>query len=131
MFGAFKSTATLLGGLLWKVPWRMSRPQKQRQRKRLQNVDNVLNQLNLGLHIRRRKLSGISYDVAIKEKKLLKPRVMQLRLLNKASFFPTERQMSYKDKYTIFNRYSKDYRKGIHKVPKWTKISNRRNPKNF
>ncbi|KAM3163409.1 54S ribosomal protein L31, mitochondrial [Lachancea thermotolerans] len=131
MFGPFKSSNTLLGGLLWKIPWRMSRPQKQRQRHRLQDVDSVINSLNLGLHAERSVQKGISYDEAINSSKQLKPGVKQLRLLNKPSLFPNEPQMSYKDKYTYFNKQAKGYRKGIHKLPKWTKITQRRNPAFF
>lgn len=131
MFGPFKHSNTLLGGLLWKIPWRMSRPQKQRQRHRLQHVDQVLKNLNLGLHIQRSIDKGITYESALNAKKMLKPRNKHLRLLNKSSFFPSEKQMSYKDKYTFFNRQASGYRKGIHKLPKWTKISQRKNPDFF
>ncbi|AET40491.1 mitochondrial 54S ribosomal mL60 domain-containing protein Ecym_6095 [Eremothecium cymbalariae DBVPG len=133
MFGPFRSSQPLLGGLLWKIPWRMSTPQKQRQRKRLKAVDKVLSQLNLGLYIK----SAIEKNPAATVTELLHVKnykyngIKQLNTLNDPSVFPSESQMSYKDKYTIFNRYSKQYRKGIHKVPKWTKVSNRSNPKNF
>ena len=30
--------------------------------------------------------------------------------------------MSSRDKYTVFSRHAKGYRKGIHKVPKWTRV---------
>lgn len=30
--------------------------------------------------------------------------------------------MDPKDKYTVFSRRSKGYRKGIHKMPKWTRV---------
>ncbi|SCV00482.1 LAMI_0G05358g1_1 [Lachancea mirantina] len=131
MFGPFKSSNTLLGGLLWKIPWRLSRPQKQRQRHRLQQVDNVLKTVNLGLHIMRNESKGLAFQDAVAAPKLLKPNVKQLRVLGKPSFFPSEKQMSYKDKYTFFNKRSKGYRKGIHKLPKWTKMSQRRNPEFF
>lgn len=131
MFGPFKPSSTVLGGLLWKIPWRMSRPQKQRQRHRLQQVDKVLKNLNLGLHIQRCEKKGIEFESALQTRKLLKPQVKHLRLLSKASVFPKEREMSYKDKYTFFNKQASGYRKGLHKLPKWTKVSQRRNPKFF
>lgn len=131
MFGPFKASNSLLGGLLWKIPWRMSSHQKQRVRHRLRDVDEVLKQVNLGLHVQRCEKKGISYQEAIEMPKKLKPRIESLRLLNKSSFFPKESQMSSKDKYTVFDKKAKDYRKGVHKVPKWTKLSLRRNPKFF
>ncbi|QLQ78108.1 hypothetical protein HG537_0A03550 [Torulaspora globosa] len=131
MFGPFKASSSVLGGLLWKIPWRMSSHQKQRVRHRLRDVDEVLKQVNLGLHVQRSQEKGIVYQEALAMSKKLKPRIKSLRLLNKSSIFPKENQMSSKDKYTVFNRKSKDYRKGVHKVPKWTKLSLRRNPKFF
>lgn len=129
MFGPFRSTQTLLGGLLWKIPWRMSAPQKARQRTRLRAVDDVLSNLKLGLHLAKNSMT-VAEGSELNLRKI-KPKVKSLRLLNKAENFPREDQMSSRDKYTIFNKYSKGYRKGIHKVPKWTKVSSRRNPKHF
>ncbi|AGO13343.1 AaceriAFR202Wp [[Ashbya] aceris (nom. inval.)] len=133
MFGPFKSSQPLLGGLLWKIPWRMSAPQKQRQRRRLQAVDDVVKQLNLGLQIRKKLESwpNLSFE-ALKQSRVKKCMdVKRLRQLNDPAVFPAEHQMSPKDKYTVFNKYSRGYRKGAHKVPKWTKLSNRRNPASF
>lgn len=31
--------------------------------------------------------------------------------------------MAPRDKYTVFTRWERGYRKGIHKVPKWTRVS--------
>lgn len=44
---------------------------------------------------------------------------------------PTEQEMLPKDKYTIFDKKEKKYRKGIHKLPKWTRVSQRLNPPGF
>ncbi|CAL9728404.1 large ribosomal subunit protein mL60 [Monosporozyma unispora] len=126
MFGPFKAANTLFGGLLWKVPWRMSMGQKYRQRTRLRQVDSVIKQLTLGLHVARAESKGIVYDEALHMKKKFKPRSKMLRLFNKSSFFPREEQMSTKNKYTVFDKKERDYRKGVHKVPKWTKISSPR-----
>lgn len=45
----FRPSAPRLGGLLWKRPWRLSAPQKQRQRKRLKLVDQVVDTLSNAL----------------------------------------------------------------------------------
>ena len=45
--------------------------------------------------------------------------------------FPKENEMIARDKYTTFNKNWKDYRKPVHRVPKWTKLSFRENPKYF
>jgi len=47
------------------------------------------------------------------------------------SEMPREEEMLPKDKYTIFDRKEKKYRKGIHKLPKWTRVSQRLNPPGF
>lgn len=36
---------------------------------------------------------------------------------------PKEHEMRAKDKYTVFNRSSRGFRKGVHKVPKFTRVS--------
>lgn len=45
--------------------------------------------------------------------------------------FPKESEMAPRDKYTVFNKHARGYRKGVHFVPKWTKLSLRENPENF
>ena len=44
---------------------------------------------------------------------------------------PTEGEMLAKDKYSMFDRKAKGYRKGVHKLPKWTRVSQRLNPPGF
>lgn len=44
---------------------------------------------------------------------------------------PRESEMRPKDKYTFFDRKEKTYRKGVHKLPKWTRVSQRLNPPGF
>lgn len=44
---------------------------------------------------------------------------------------PTEQEMPAKDKYTMFDRKQRGYRKGVHKLPKWTRVSQRLNPPGF
>ncbi|KXJ97474.1 mitochondrial 54S ribosomal protein YmL31 [Microdochium bolleyi] len=110
MFGAFRPTNSLSGGLLWKIPWRLSRFQKARQRQRLRAVDAVVDTLD----------------------KALKRQGETLKALEtwKAEM-PTEAEMLPRDKYTMFDRKEKRYRKGIHKLPKWTRVSQRVNPPGY
>ncbi|GMM31188.1 mitochondrial 54S ribosomal protein YmL31 [Martiniozyma asiatica (nom. inval.)] len=110
MFGAFRPTLTTLGGLLWKKPWRLSPNQKYRHRKRMQQVDSNISALYEGL----------------KSQQLKTHKTDQLMFE-----FPKESEMKAKDKYFVFNKHSKGYRKGAHFVPKWTKLSLRNNPENF
>ena len=44
---------------------------------------------------------------------------------------PTEQEMLPKDKYTMFDKKVRGYRKGVHKLPKWTRVSQRVNPPGF
>ena len=44
---------------------------------------------------------------------------------------PTEQEMLPRDKYTMFDRKARGYRKGVHKLPKWTRVSQRLNPPGF
>ncbi|KAK3177156.1 hypothetical protein OEA41_008484 [Lepraria neglecta] len=111
MFGPFRATSPLSGGLLWKIPWRLSNPQKRRQRKRLRLVDNVV----------------ATVDAALKRQNMESGR----NLIRWKEEMPTEQEMRPKDKYTMFDRKEKKYRKGIHKLPKWTRVSQRINPPGF
>lgn len=110
MFGPFRATMVDMGSLLWKRPWRLSRSQKFRQRKRLQQVDENIQNLYDGM--KSNGMSAKSVDHLMFE-------------------FPKEKDMDPKDKYTVFDKHSKGYRKAVHFVPKWTKVSLRKNPKNF
>ncbi|KIP04764.1 hypothetical protein PHLGIDRAFT_25440 [Phlebiopsis gigantea 11061_1 CR5-6] len=105
MFGAFRPTAVSLGGLLWKIPWRLSTTRKANVRKRLRAVDSVIEAV---------RASGV-----------------ECGSLNKALELPKEHEMPPKDKYTTYSPYGRGYRKGIHKVPKWTRRTLRTNPKGF
>ncbi|KAI4619010.1 hypothetical protein J4E83_005962 [Alternaria metachromatica] len=93
MFGPFRLTNPLSGGLLWKIPWRLSRHQKYRQRERLRHVDTVVGTLDTAL-----RRMGQSMKKVERWK-------MEM---------PTEAEMLPKDKYTVFDRKVKRYRKGIH-----------------
>ena len=96
MFGPFRLTSPLGGGLLWKIPWRLSKFQKRRQRQRLRAVDGVVATLDAALS--RAGASLASLDRWKEE-------------------MPTEAEMLPRDKYTIFDRKEKRYRKGIHSTP--------------
>ncbi|KAI0847721.1 mitochondrial ribosomal protein L31 [Daldinia loculata] len=110
MFGAFRVTSPLSGGLLWKIPWRLSKFQKARQRKRLRGVDSVVDTISNALAKKGETLKALE---TWKET------------------MPTEAEMLPKDKYTMFDRKEKRYRKGIHKLPKWTRVSQRVNPPGY
>lgn len=77
-----------------KIPWRLSTPQKRRQRKRLRLVDNVITTI----------------DNALKKQKM----ESTVKLERWKEEMPTEAEMRPKDKYTMFDRKEKRYRKGIH-----------------
>lgn len=76
-----------------KIPWRLSRPQKARQRKRLRMVDAVISTLDTAL-----AKQGITTKAVERWK----------------AEMPTEQEMVPKDKYTMFDRKEKRYRKGVH-----------------
>ncbi|KEY67172.1 hypothetical protein S40285_00199 [Stachybotrys chlorohalonatus IBT 40285] len=110
MFGPFRITNPLSGGLLWKIPWRLSKFQKRRHRLRLRAVDSVVATLDSALAKQGQKLEAVERWKAE---------------------MPTEAEMLPRDKYTMFSRTAKKYRKGIHKLPKWTRVSQRLNPPGF
>ncbi|KAE8418881.1 mitochondrial ribosomal protein L31-domain-containing protein [Aspergillus pseudocaelatus] len=106
----FKASSPLFSGLLWKIPWRISQPQKARQRKRLRSVDRVVDTISAALARNGQKARSV--DRWYRE-------------------MPREEEMLPKDKYTLFDKKEKTYRKGIHKLPKWTRVSQRVNPPGF
>lgn len=95
MFGPFRATNPLSSGLLWKIPWRLSKFQKRRHRLRLRAVDSVVATLDTALAKRGQTLEAIERWKAE---------------------MPTEEEMLPKDKYTMFDRKEKKYRKGIHSM---------------
>lgn len=84
-----------------KVPWRLSRHQKYRHRERLRHVDSVVSTLDTAL-----RRMGQSMKKVERWK----------------TEMPTEEEMLPKDKYTVFDRKVKRYRKGIHS--KWHTLRN-------
>lgn len=95
MFGPFRITNPLSSGLLWKVPWRLSKFQKRRHRLRLRAVDNVVETLDTALAKKGQTLHELERWKAE---------------------MPTEAEMLPRDKYTLFDRKEKRYRKGIHSM---------------
>lgn len=77
-----------------KIPWRLSPRQKFRQRRRLRAVDTVVDTVAEAL-----KRNGMPMVKAID------------RWYEE---MPREQEMLPKDKYTIYDRKEKKYRKGIH-----------------
>ncbi|GAB7341725.1 hypothetical protein MBLNU457_g0063t1 [Dothideomycetes sp. NU457] len=203
MFGAFRPTNPLSGGLLWKIPWRLSPTQKLRHRRRLRRVDNVVSILDSALQ-RAAQISGSqkprqsstpspppvapsqpihtpgtpkTTQVSASElsataegQRLLNAeanstlseqrhgrgprqgdvlhgslptervtmtgdearRAGTIKLIERwKAEMPTEGEMLAKDKYSMFDRKAKGYRKGVHKLPKWTRVSQRLNPPGF
>jgi len=76
-----------------KIPWRLSKFQKARQRKRLRAVDNL---------------------VSVVDKALSKQGVTTKAVERWKTEMPIEQEMMPRDKYTMFDRKEKKYRKGIH-----------------
>ncbi|KAF9066880.1 mitochondrial 54S ribosomal protein YmL31 [Rhodocollybia butyracea] len=105
MFGPFRASNVNFGGLLWKIPWKLSATRKANARHRLKKVDAVIEAV---------RASGV-----------------QCAALVKALELPKEHEMPARDKYTVFTPHARGYRKGIHKVPKWTRITQRTNPRGF
>lgn len=124
---------------LRKIPWRMSSPQKYRHRQRLRRVDRVVETVRSALL---QHAGGTTI-----------PAIERWR-----AEMPTEAEMEPRDKYTVFDRKARGYRKGLHstslplslcpllpltyrshacradwatEVPKWTRVSQRVNPPGF
>lgn len=110
-----------------KIPWRLSRFQKARQRFRLRRVDAIVATVDNAL----RKQGTTTRAVELWKEEM-----------------PTEPEMLAKDKYTIFDRKARRYRKGVHseftrilgdwawligisELPKWTRVSQRLNPPGY
>lgn len=112
-FGAFRSSGILSGGYLWKFAPRMSGPQKYRLRRRMKQVDENIEVLFQSL----KKTDEVDTGFA--------------KIDNLKFNFPKENELSVNDKYTTFDKKVKNYRKSLHRVPKWTKKSFRENPEHF
>jgi len=69
--------------------------------------------------------------VAVVDRALAKKEITTKAVERWKDEMPIEQEMLPKDKYTIFDRKEKKYRKGIHKLPKWTRVSQRVNPPGY
>ncbi|PVH14594.1 uncharacterized protein CXQ87_002739 [Candidozyma duobushaemuli] len=96
MLGAFRSTLVAYGGYLWKKAPRMSQPQKQRLRRRMQLVDHNIEVLYQSLKPENEVSTGFKKIDALKFD------------------FPKEYELSTKDKYTTFDKKVRGYRKSVH-----------------
>ncbi|KAI5951452.1 hypothetical protein KGF54_004526 [Candida jiufengensis] len=106
------------GGYVWKFTPHITSTQRANLKKRMLQVDENIQQIYQGL-IKTNKIET-------QGKKTGYEKIDHLKFE-----FPKFNQMSSRDKYTTFSRHSRDYRKPIHRVPKWTKLSFRENPKHF
>lgn len=117
MFGAFKASLTRQGGYLWKKAPRLSRDQKDGLRVRMKQVDSNIEAIYQGLIHTSGKAEGNKVGI---------------KLIDYLKFeMPKENEMSARDKYTTFSKKEKGYRRKLHFIPKWTKLSFRENPKYF
>ncbi|KAI9225948.1 MAG: mitochondrial ribosomal protein L31-domain-containing protein [Piptocephalis tieghemiana] len=108
MLGAFRPSLTSFSGLLWKSPWRMSQTRKRNVRKRLKEVDNVI-------------------DVLMSSR-------IRCRALTPFREYPRESDLPPREKYSLFskNMAATGARKALHKAPHYTKIHlPRRTPDGF
>ncbi|KAG4302722.1 hypothetical protein PCANB_001066 [Pneumocystis canis] len=112
MFGPFKGNMPIFSGLLWKIPWRLSKTRKLRQRRRLRKVDLVISTVHNSL-----TKAGMTCHALERQIREITPEV----------------KMHPKDKYTVFDKKAKKYRKSIHFVPKFTRVTvmNRMFPPGF
>lgn len=83
----------------------MSSPRKTRVRQRLRDVDSVIETI---------RASGVP-----------------CRALERELQLPKEHEMHPRDKYTVFSPRGVNFRKSVHKVPKWTRKTLRVNPRGF
>jgi hypothetical protein len=139
-----------------KIPWRLSAPQKLRHRRRLRRVDNIVTVLSTALarqaNTTTASAAGTSSPTlqgrmpsqhslsttipALPNARLADipaaPHTIKLLERWKASM-PREEEMLPKDKYTVFDKKERNYRKGVHKLPKWTRAGpgQRVNPPGF
>jgi hypothetical protein len=76
-----------------KTPWKLSTPRKYRARLRLKRVDSIVATVDRALTKQGLKLKAVERWKAE---------------------MPAEHEMLPKDKYTVFDRKQRGYRKGIH-----------------
>lgn len=107
------------GGYVWKFTPHITSTQRVNLRKRSEQVDANIDQIYRGL-------------IQLQEgDKKMGDRTGYPKIDHLKFDMPRFNEMSSRDKYTTFSKHSRDYRKPIHRVPKWTKLSFRENPKHF
>ena len=92
----------------------MSATRKANQRARLKKVDAVIEAV---------KTSGVECAALVSIYRSLQSFPFLRHYQTKALQLPKEHEMPARDKYTVFSRKAVGYRKGIHKVPKFTRVS--------
>lgn len=127
MFGAFRPTSVAFGGLLWSVSVsRLVRTTEQGQENPLEVVRDAQGECACPPQKGRRG----HRSRPCKRRSVQSPgehgRSGGTHTLNptqdRAMLLPKEHEMVPKDKYTVFSSTAHGYRKGIHKVPKWTRV---------
>lgn len=102
-----------------KTPWRLSRTRKANARARLKKVDAVIETVRAS-GVECAALVRFTFSVGL----VPTAHMSQTQALE----LPKENEMPPKDKYTVYSPHEKGYRKGIHKVPKWTRVSHSQSP---
>jgi len=103
--------------LFRKTPWKLSVTRKANARARLKKVDAVIEAVReSGVHCNALVSQSTQFVLSVSLESCF-------TFQEKALQLPKEHEMNPKDKYTVFSATSKGYRKGIHKVPKWTRVS--------
>ena len=97
-----------------KTPWKLSRTRKANVRARLKRVDSVIEAVRAS-GVECKSLVRFYYSLLSSLSPISRRQTQALEL-------PKEHEMPPRDKYTVFSRHEKGYRKGIHKVPKWTRV---------
>ncbi|AAW45544.1 hypothetical protein CNBH2050 [Cryptococcus deneoformans B-3501A] len=128
MFGAFRPTSFVSGGLLWKNPWRLSPTRKANQRKRLKRVDDVISMVAESGVTTRSLVKALALPTEAEMSPRGKLKCLRLRLARCMQVVYGQRR---EYKYTTFSKRDPGYRKSQHKVPKWTRLTLRENPKGF
>jgi len=97
-----------------KVPWRLSVTRKANVRDRLKRVDTVIEAI---------RASGVQCTALVRSLPTVSfENLIPVQKKTSALALPKEHEMDPKDKYTVFSPHHRGYRKGIHKVPKWTRV---------
>jgi hypothetical protein len=127
MFGAFHPTSVAFGGLLWSVLCLLCRRKtEQGQENAMEVVCDAQGECawppqegGRGHRCRPckwRSVQGFGEHSTTPTWHPLNP------TQDRAMLLPKEHEMVPKDKYTVFCSTARGYRKGIHKVPKWTRV---------